>query len=357
MVPNISPMVTACTFSGAHKVSAKQRIDTVRLLAHDLDFTEASEVDNQAWNMVLVLLERERPSSKYSEDTTVSEWLLDLFRTDIQKNIPDYQAAWILTFVLEVRNLTGKVLDMKSDLVHVTFGTDGFTPLQSKIAENFPLSCVPSTELMAERGGNLHYVGCTEGFGARFAHRATARYDTATSLSMRRSVFFFRWRQLLRELNVDFEDFIREELEQFPLSQRGWEQDTLTALFNLDFAPVELPNQYCCECRREVYCVYRIEEDWWNVVLHRVKDRRDRYTGRKIEVGSHTTVDPHPDLADQSVDEVKREDGDTSTCSFDSSIPSFFSCVEEWVNEEEEKLLCWKWGILQRTSDANKPSY
>lgn len=357
METNSSPVVTACTLSGDHKVSAKQRIDTVRLLAHDLDFTEVSEINSQAWNMVLVLVERERPSSKYSAETTVSEWLLDCFRTDIEENIPDDQAAWIMTFVLEVRSLTEKVLDIKNDLVHINFGSDGFTPLQSKIAEGFPLSCVPSMKLLAERGANLHYVGCSERFGARFAHGATAHYETATSLSMRRSVFFFRWRQLLRELNVDFEEFVLEELKQFPLSQRGWEQDTLTALFNLDFAPVELPNQYCYECGREVFCVYKIEEDWWNVVLHRVKNSRDPYTGRKIHIEPHTPVDLHPDLSGQSVDEVKREDGDTSTCSLDSSIPSYFSCTEEWVDEEEEKLLCWKCGILQRTSDARKPSY
>ena len=61
------------SLSREHKISAKQRIDKVRLLANGLDFTEASEDDDQARNMVLVRLERERPSSNLSPDTTVSE--------------------------------------------------------------------------------------------------------------------------------------------------------------------------------------------------------------------------------------------------------------------------------------------
>lgn len=350
-------MVTACTLSRGHKVSARRRIDVVRLLANDLDFTEASEADSQAWNMVLVLLERERPSSQFSEETTVSEWLLDSFRPHIENNIPEHQAAWILTFVLEVRSLTEKILDIQNGLVNVTFGTGGFTPLQSKIAEGFPLSCVPSMKLLAERGANLHYVGCSEAFGARFPHRATAQFETATSLSMRRSLLFYRWRQLLRELNVDFDDFILKELQQNPLPQRGWTQDSLTTLFNLEFVPVELPNQYCNDCRREVYCVYRIEEDWWNVVLQRVKSGRDPYTGKKLRMESHTIADTHPYLANKAVEEIKEEDRDTSADSLESSIQSFFSCAEEWDEEEEGMLLCWKCGILQRSGDTTKPSY
>ena len=357
MVRNSSPVVTACTLSRGHKVSARRRIDIVRLLANDLDFTEASEADSQAWNMVLVLLERERPSSQFSEETTVSEWLLDSFRPYIENNIPEHQAAWILTFVLEVRSLTEKVLDIQNDLVHVTFGADGFTPLQSKIAEGFPLSCVPSMKLLAERGADLHYVGCSEAFGARFAHGATAHFETATSLSMRRSLFFYRWRLLLRELNVDFEDFILEELEQNPLPQRGWTQDGLTALFNLEFVPVELPNQYCNDCGREIYCVYKIEEDWWNVVLKRVKNGSDPYAGKNLRMEFDTIADTHPPLANKLVKEIKGEDSDTSVGSLDSSILSFFSCTEEWGEEEEDNLLCWKCGILQRPHDTTKPSY
>ena len=96
---------------------------------------------------------------------------------------------------------------MKNDLVFVKFGADGFMPLPSEIAEGFPLSCIPSMTLMAEGGTNLYYIGRFEGYGARLNHGATVHHQTETSLSIGRSVFFFRWRQLLREFNVDFEDF------------------------------------------------------------------------------------------------------------------------------------------------------
>ena len=351
-----SPLVTACTLSGEHKISPNRRIDTLRLLANDLDFTEAGEVDSQSWNMVLVLLESERPSSGFSDETIVSEWLLEFLGPFLKNNLPKHQAAWILTFVLEVRSLTEKVLDIQNDLVHVTFGIGGFSPLQSKIAEGFPPSCMPSMRLLAERGANLHYLGCSEAFGARFAHGATAQFDTATSLSMRQSLFFYRWRQLLRELDVDLKNFIREELEQHPLRQQGWTQDSLTALFNFEFSPVELPNQYCNDCGREVYCVYKLEEDWWNVILQRLKGGRDPYTGNRPREEFHTTADTYPHLADRFAKETDGEDGNTSAGSLDSSILSFVSCVEEWDGEEAGKLLCWKCGILQRSGDTTKPN-
>lgn len=179
---------------------------------------------------------------------------------------------------------------------------------------------------------------------------ATVRHDTATSLSMRRSVYFFRWRQLLRELDLDFEYFVREELKEFPLSRAGWEQDTLLALFNLEFAPLELRKQYCCGCSREVYCVYRIEEVWWNAVLDRVKNRRDPHTGKRIQAGPNTIADhPHPDPAAPATDEGEKGDVEASVCSVDSSIQSFFSCAEEWVDEAVEGLWCWKCGLYEVT--------
>lgn len=80
-------MVTACT------LSAGRQIHTVGLLASDFDSTEASEADNQARNMTLVLLERERPLAKFAAGTTASAWVLDIFHGDIQENMPDHQAA------------------------------------------------------------------------------------------------------------------------------------------------------------------------------------------------------------------------------------------------------------------------
>lgn len=105
---------------------------------------------------------------------------------------------------------------MRNDLVNTGFGTDGLTPLQSKIAEGFPTSCIPSMKLIAERGRQptLCLLFQRE-YGARFPFGATVRHDIATSLSMRRSAFFFQWRQLLRELNSDFGVFVQKRSRSY----------------------------------------------------------------------------------------------------------------------------------------------
>lgn len=51
----------------------------------DLDF---SCENSQAWKLVLVILERSRPSSKFSNDWTVALWVLDLFQEDIREFCP-----------------------------------------------------------------------------------------------------------------------------------------------------------------------------------------------------------------------------------------------------------------------------
>lgn len=74
--------------------------------------------------------------------------------------------------------------------------------------------------------------------------------NTPTSIAMRYSFSFFLFRKLLRDLNIDFTNFVEDELKQWPLVQAGWTQKTLLCLFEIDYTPLEMPIMKCriCHC-------------------------------------------------------------------------------------------------------------
>lgn len=237
-------------------MSATRRVDTLMLFLSDLE-TDFAGVESQEWNMILVLLERERPSSNIASDTSVSTWFLDTFKSDL-RGPPAKKIFWLLTFALEVRELTEHVLGLSNNMVGTTFGEGGFTAVHDKIAEGFLSSVVPSIKLLAERRANLHLVGCTTIYGAA----GMPQQDAPTSLSMRRSEFFFEWRRIIEDLGLDLVEFVKEEMKQYPLLNRGWDETSLLALFRLEYETVEMYRFYCRECNREAYRLYEIKEEW-----------------------------------------------------------------------------------------------
>jgi hypothetical protein len=48
--------------------------------------------------MVMVLLERERPSTKIASSAEVSTWVLSTFNADLKGTHPTEKVAWLLTF-------------------------------------------------------------------------------------------------------------------------------------------------------------------------------------------------------------------------------------------------------------------
>lgn len=306
-------------------MAATQRVNTLRLFLSDVE-TDFTDTESQEWNMIMVLLERERPSSNNASSTEVSAWVLDTFKDELKNDHPMDKVAWLLTFSLEVRELTEKVLNISNNMVDATFGDGGFTPLHSKIAEGFPSSVLPSMKLLAQRGANLHLVGCTTGYGAG----GMPHHDTFTSLSMYRSAFFFKWRKLLIELGTNLEIFVKEELQQAPLVNAGWNQESLLALFNHQYEPVDMENYYCAQCNREVYRLYEIAEEWWENLLDSIKKAGNIDAGTEDSMSETFSAQTHWD--EEQSDHAGSEGG------------RFVDAVEEI----EDILLCWKCGIMQQ---------
>ncbi len=79
-------------------------------------------------------------------------------------------------------------------------------------------------------------------------HYETFRGNTPTSLMMRYSTTFSLLRSILRDLNVDLDNFIQEELQRGPLVKAGWKQHTLQVLFKFEFVPFIMPVILCRIC-------------------------------------------------------------------------------------------------------------
>jgi hypothetical protein len=71
------------------------------------------------------------------------------------------------------------------------------------------------------------------------------RDQTPTTIAMRYSTSFSKYISLLRIYNENIPSFVVKELEGDYLKQAGWKQDSLQALFDLEFEPLPMPKVVC----------------------------------------------------------------------------------------------------------------
>lgn len=229
----------------------------------DLDF---SCENSQAWKLVLVILERSRPSSNFSNDWTVALWVLEIFQEDIREFCPPETLFWMFLFCVDDERLCARVLDIRPEAADVTQSPGSFTVIHAKIAENFPTVVLGSFKMLAKRGVDLHCVGTTIDYGAETLQKPVS--DTPTSMAMRRSLYFDRWRHVLKDADIGLDAFVEREIRDGPLRGQGWTVETLSQLFELDYEPLPTPQTFCHICNREVYRLYASDEAWWE----RLKD-------------------------------------------------------------------------------------
>lgn len=241
--------------------------------------------------MVLVLLERERPSTGLATDLEVSKWVLDTFLSDLRRYHSEPLVAWMLIFCLESPDLTKRVLDASNNMVDAVIVRGGFTPIQSKIAESFPTSVMPGIRLLLERGANPHILGMTDSaYGAQ-----GKAIETATSLSIRRSDFFHKWRSILGDLGFDWREFSKNEMKCSPLKARCWTEESLCMLFQFDFVAHICESYFCNFCGREVFHTLDYMETQWEELLDGIKSGAQlagdgRYTAVGNRAATPTTT-------------------------------------------------------------------
>jgi hypothetical protein len=334
-----SSLVTACTYQKHKNIPRTDRIDVIRLLLEnaDLDFETS---DSQAWKMILVLLERSRPSSGFTTDVEPAEWMLKMCQEAIQDYIPPENLFWLLLFCCESTVLTELLLKIHKNVVNTTCEPGGFSVFHSKIAEGFPDSVIPCFEVLARNGADLHLVGSTDSYGAELLPQGSQPQETPTSLALRRSNFFYKWRTLLYTLRVDIQEFIAAELKSsLVLAKQGWTISSLTNLFNTTFVPFEVPRIFCWQCERDVHIIYSLGEEWWQELLTNIRDQ-------KLEQES-----------------VHRRSSDASNFSaqsdifYDATDDEPLQVLEESEASKDTAFLCWKCNMMAAVrGEIEKPA-
>lgn len=238
----------------------------------DLDFTAS---DSQAWKMILVLLERSRPSSGFTLTDEPATWLLDICQEELRRHFQPANSFWLLLFCCESRYAMETLLRICPEVVHALHDEpDGFTLFHAKIAEGFPEEVIPAFLVASRHGADMHRIGTTRSYGALAAPAPPSR-DTPTSLALRRSWTFILWREVLLNLDDDMAAFAAAELQhpQQPLAMRGWRLETLTAVLGnrISIVPYRVPRTLCWQCQREVHRVYDLNEEWWEEFLAEVR--------------------------------------------------------------------------------------
>jgi hypothetical protein len=118
--------------------------------------------------MILVLLERSRPSSGFTSSDAAAVWTLKLYQEDLRRDWSPENAFWLLLFCCESLAATEVLLQINPEVIHATAGGPlAFDVFQAKIAEGMPDTVLPSLRLLARSGADLHHTGTTHSYGAQ----------------------------------------------------------------------------------------------------------------------------------------------------------------------------------------------
>lgn len=274
--------------------------------------------------MILVLLERSRPSSGFTSSDAAAVWILQLYQEELRRDWSPDNAFWLLLFCCESLATTEALLRINPEIIHATSGGPlSFNVFQAKIAEGMPDTVIPSFRLLARSGADLHHIGTTHSYGAP-SPPAKPQRDTATSLAMRRSRSFSLWRGMLHDVGIDPHDFAVADLllPDSPLEVCVWQFATLTTVLEdtFEFQFIEMPQTLCWMCKREVYRVYDLQEVWWDMVLSTQREQSSRR--QSASSSDNSTNDEFFDFETAEVLGIERLD-------------------------EPPTFLCWKCDVMQ----------
>jgi hypothetical protein len=137
----------------------------------------------------------------------------------------------------------------------------GFSLLHKSIEESSLSSCrFKFMKSLVDLGANVHRVGY--GIPISSSRYRIPGLQSPTTIAMRQSASFFCWCSMLREKEFCLDSFVIEELQESPLSIKGWTKDTLRDLFEYDFEPYRWrwKMMYCRHCGSDIK--YRCELPW-----------------------------------------------------------------------------------------------
>jgi hypothetical protein len=254
--------------------SCKTHIDVLRL------FLEYFEFEDDINCTGLLGLRRLLSNSSKCYDTSCSHsltrpetfyWALNIFQEQISGRNPSMGHGIALMMLSAVNaddvELVERLIVLAGDINSKDI-IKWFSPGHFQALQMGTYGLRKTTRALVASGLNLHVVADDDFDGIR---DEICLNESPTSLMMRHSQSFFSLRNLLRELNIDIQKFVEDELEQGPLRKGGWTPERLLELFELDFQPFNPPAIQCHGGWQ------RARENSWLTTLERLKLRPDGF--------------------------------------------------------------------------------
>jgi hypothetical protein len=124
---------------------------------------------------------------------------------------------------------------------------DHFTMVQLSIYYGLPLRDPVAMRMIVERSTNVQLHRCQ----VKERDYWFAPASTPTLLALYQPAMFLAWRNILYDVGLGVEEFVRDEMEQPMVKEEGWTEQSLMALFNYEFLPpVSVPRLGFPACER-----------------------------------------------------------------------------------------------------------
>ena len=330
-----TPLLAAADHNKEVIVDMADCMDTIRLFADSMDFSHTS---GTGWSTLVFLSYQLCKTCDYinnAEITSFLLWILYLSASDFKESFSresfSHLAALSSTYrAVEVNNLLYTFYD---NTVDARPDFEGYSTLQSLICRapwyhsvNFGMDST------LNEGANLHFVG----YDVRFS----IKHETPTSLEMYSSFVFMKWRDALLRLSVDLERFVGDEMQQSPLKDAGWDEDSLLALFHCDIQSDYIPSRLnrCDDCSNPI--LWTQVELSWREWLNRFKQKTN------AKISSDESSGPENDRSDGEITEQKFSSWEVEETVLNES------CEEEEVVDETASSDWYESETETESSDA-----
>ena len=238
-------------------------IDTFRLFIDNLNFFYE---DSDGWIFLNELINRRasivRGINAHADDNernALALWPLQFLAPDIKNNFVEEHVNFLLKMTvgfhsMDIFNLLFKIFDNSID---VKTQADEYSILLKEIWYVYePRRDRDILPMILTRGADPHLIGFDD-------YRFSPQKETPTSLAMYSSWAFVNWRYALLQNSTDLEIFVQKELQQSPLKDAGWHENSLLSLFQSHIHPQVDPASYpsCEMCGESITSL--VELSWW----------------------------------------------------------------------------------------------
>jgi hypothetical protein len=250
------------------------RINTIRL------FVDAFEIWNDPNSCGLLGLRRlmgcpcshENCAHPHSYPAAF-EWILPQVKANIDVEVPQIgqTVSHLILTAMGYQNTKPlkDVLSVVGTLDHVNI-TRWFSPAHFIASRVKHPEYRASAELLIGRGLDLHMIADQR--YNRHPEYTAIRNQTPTMIAMRYSSSFFQYRELLRVCHIDITQFVCVEIARSPMKDRGWNKNSLQALFDLEFEPRAISQISCEDDYHRTHISHDDiwefgREEWWEKLL------------------------------------------------------------------------------------------